>query len=226
MQERQYYREIRKLYRLWLNDWLPQIGRAIGRKLDAASDWLGPLFEKMAADFAVRVKRFAVAIKKRANNISSLATLEPSEDTTINMTAAPWETDARILEDIEDFSSENADLITNIGNQTARRIKTVVVDALKEGVSTTTLKKQIAKIDKAFGQNRARLIARDQIGKLQSQITRTRAQRADKKKYEWMSMMDGRERKEHHNLDGEIRTWDQSPRPGEPIACRCVAIVI
>jgi SPP1 gp7 family putative phage head morphogenesis protein len=224
LNEREYFREIRKLYRQWLNDWLVKIGQAIGMKLDAPSDWLGPLFANMASDFAVRVKRFSISIKKRANGISALATLQPSDDTIVDLSVNPWEFDMNVSNDIQDFVSENVALITNIGNQTTQRMQTLVVDALKNGTTPNKLKKQIMQVDRVFGKNRARLIARDQMGKLQSQITRGRAERAGVEKYEWMTAGDHRVRSKHKALDGEERTWKQEPTPGSEIQCRCVAI--
>lgn len=42
-------------------------------------------------------------------------------------------------------------------------------------------------------------------------------------KYVWVTPGDDKVRPEHEILDGEIRTWYDSPRPGEEYGCRCHA---
>lgn len=42
-------------------------------------------------------------------------------------------------------------------------------------------------------------------------------------KYVWVTLGDDKVRPEHEILDGEIRTWYDSPRPGEEYGCRCHA---
>lgn len=224
--ERRYYRQIRALYTGWLNDWLPRIGQSIGLKLDAASDWLGPLFAEMASDFAKRVERFKISIKAKGKDIAALTQLAPSDDVFVNMAVQPWNTEPAILDEIEDFAAENAALITNIGNVTTQRIQAATVNAIKTGQSSTALKKAILKIDNDLGKNRARLIARDQIGKLQGQISRTRSEAAGITEYEWMTAGDERVRSSHKALDGTVRKWSESPIPGSEISCRCTNIPV
>jgi SPP1 gp7 family putative phage head morphogenesis protein len=90
-------------------------------------------------------------------------------------------------------------------------------------------------------QRHARLIARDQIGKLNGQVTQTTQRLAGVTEYVWVTSDDERVRgtpggrypkakPSHFALDGETFRWDQPPmsgpgtqrrNPGEPIQCRC-----
>ena len=42
-------------------------------------------------------------------------------------------------------------------------------------------------------------------------------------KYVWATVGDDKVRPEHEALDGEVRTWYDTPRPGEEYGCRCHA---
>jgi SPP1 gp7 family putative phage head morphogenesis protein len=74
--------------------------------------------------------------------------------------------------------------------------------------------------------NRAKLIARDQVGKLNGQLNKTRQKAAGFDKYEWQTMQDKRVRPKHQALNGTIRTWGEGIEPGFEVACRCSAIPV
>lgn len=143
---------------------------------------------------------------------------------------------------VEGFASENAALITGINDRIASEVETVVTRGLQSG----TLPGDIAdELDQrfAFGEKRARLIARDQIGKLNGQINAARQQELGVTRFIWRTVNDERVRgapggkypsadPSHDDLDGKIFEYanpppshhDGSPGlPGEPIECRCYA---
>ena len=75
-------------------------------------------------------------------------------------------------------------------------------------------------------QKRAKLIARDQIGNLNSAMTRQRQKALGVTHYIWRTWQDGRVRSRHREREGEVFSWDEPPQdghPGEPIHCRCTA---
>ncbi|WP_241971166.1 minor capsid protein [Actinobacillus lignieresii] len=55
---------------------------------------------------------------------------------------------------------------------------------------------------------RARLIARDQIGKLNARLTQLRQQQIGVKSYIWRTSLDERVRKWHKSREGERFDWD------------------
>ena len=84
----------------------------------------------------------------------------------------------------------------------------------------------------SVAQSRAELIARDQVLKLNGQITRERQQAAGIDEYIWTASGDERVREMHADLDGERFSWDDPPvtnedgdrnHPGEDYQCRCTA---
>jgi SPP1 gp7 family putative phage head morphogenesis protein len=79
----------------------------------------------------------------------------------------------------------------------------------------------------------ADLIARDQVTKLNADMTRMRHKAAGIKRFRWSTSRDERVRESHAALDGEEFSYDDLPEvdgekvmPGEPVCCRCVAIAI
>ncbi|MBF2051947.1 MAG: minor capsid protein [Candidatus Sericytochromatia bacterium] len=137
-----------------------------------------------------------------------------------------------IQRDVDRFARDSSLLIKDIGDKAARDIELLVQDAVYRGTMTSELTQQIEGIlsgimqdQKDKVQARAALIARDQIGKLNGNINRTRQETAGIKRYRWRTNMDGRQRPEHSARNGQIFSWDKPPadgHPGQPVRCRCV----
>ncbi len=89
--------------------------------------------------------------------------------------------------------------------------------------------------------NRARLIARDQIGKQHTALDRVRAKKLGASYYEWRSVSDSRVRTEHQlyhgkffredgrevDKDGKLKsggTNTKGEQPGDAVQCRCRAV--
>jgi SPP1 gp7 family putative phage head morphogenesis protein len=82
--------------------------------------------------------------------------------------------------------------------------------------------------------SRAELIARDQVLKLNAQITRSRQRAVGINQYQWVTSRDERVRETHVELDGTIQSWDSPPEvaegrfehPGGDFQCRCIAMPV
>ena len=130
--------------------------------------------------------------------------------------------------------AENLDLIKSVDQQTMQRIKQVLQEKIVGNVNRRELAKDLAEeIEKITGleKNRAMLIARDQIGKLNSRLTQYRQEHAGIEEYKWSTSHDRRVRPAHRQYDGQIYTWgSERPAPegppGTPIRCRCTAIPV
>lgn len=84
---------------------------------------------------------------------------------------------------------------------------------------------------------RARFVARDQVGKLQGELTGIRQQNLGVTRYRWRTARDERVRgnpggrypdakHSHHSREGQIFEWGKPPPdgpPGKAILCRCIA---
>lgn len=134
---------------------------------------------------------------------------------------------------LEQWVSENVDLIKTIPNQSLGKMKEIVYKNYMEGHTTTSIVKEL---QQQYGMDKrhARFIARDQVSKLNAKITKSQQQDAGVNHYKWSGCGDGRERDSHKALNGKIFSWDNPPEtergrrchPGEDYQCRCCAIPV
>lgn len=133
---------------------------------------------------------------------------------------------------IERFVAENVALITSIPDEYLGRVHQTVMRAWEQGAGRRAISEILAPLvdtDNSPIVKRARLIARDQIGKLTGQIQRYRQQQTGITHYIWRTMEDSRVRHNHAALDGQTFSWDAPPaeanynHPGGDFQCRCYA---
>jgi SPP1 gp7 family putative phage head morphogenesis protein len=135
--------------------------------------------------------------------------------------------------------SDNVDLISTIPNSSLGRMKELVYDNYIGGATTTDIISEIQR-EYSVSKSHARLIARDQTAKLNSQITRAQQKEAGIDSYVWTTWHDERVRECHASFDGTTFKWDDPPEiwystkkgivytgrhcnPGEDYQCRCRA---
>ena len=123
------------------------------------------------------------------------------------------------------FELQNINLIKSIPTQLHEKLRYKFVEAVQKGKRWETLVDEVQELGQVT-RNRARLIARDQIGKLNGQLTQIRQEEIGVKQYIWRTSLDERVRKLHVHREGETFDWANPPddgHPGEPIRCRCYA---
>lgn len=134
--------------------------------------------------------------------------------------------DKRLPPLIDAFVDANVGLVKDIGDRVAARVESEVLRAVQDGSLHGDIAGQIEKI--GFGEERAKLIARDQVGKLYGQINATRQGELGIQKFIWRSSGDERVRDLHEELDGQEFSYAEGGHPteglpGEPVLCRCWA---
>lgn len=139
----------------------------------------------------------------------------------INLTVyEPW------LNDMLDvWTGENTRLIKTVKSEYLGEVERIVRQGWLEGIPGRQVSKEIQKRFE-LSNGRAQRIARDQIGKLNGQISERRQTDAGIEEYEWLTSRDARVRDEHSAREGKIFRWDNPPKDGHPgreINCRCVA---
>lgn len=123
------------------------------------------------------------------------------------------------------WEAENIKLIKSIPSQYLDQLHGKIVAAVRAGVPS----KDLANVVRAtfdIPRRRAKLVARDQIGKLNGQLTMERQKNIGVTHYVWRTSLDERVREEHRHREGEKFSWDSPPEdghPGNPINCRCSA---
>lgn len=113
------------------------------------------------------------------------------------------------------FAQENAALIRSIPEQLLKDVEGVAYRGMTGGATIRDLQRDIEarfKVSRA----RARLIARDQTGKLNAQLTEIRQKRVGVTEFVWNTAGDERVRDSHRVLDGKICKWDDPTVYREP----------
>lgn len=150
----------------------------------------------------------------------------------------PW-----LEPEVKLFVAQNSSLIQSLPTEGLADIEQLVFRESQRGLSPQQMR---AKINEQFDvtENRARLIARDQVGKFNGQLTKLRQENLGIDEYTWRTSEDGRVRSfsnsdgysDHKHLDGKIFKWSDPPvtvfkgkragernHPGQDIQCRCHA---
>jgi SPP1 gp7 family putative phage head morphogenesis protein len=167
---------------------------------------------------AERIAAFAAGIE-RFNRAQFHAVLRSAYGVDI-FKAEPW-----LNEVLRAWEAENIKLIKSIPKQALDRMHGRIVAAVRSGTPTAKLTEWI-RDEYGVTRNRADLIARDQVGKLNGQLTEERQTGIGVEEYKWRGSLDERERDEHVEREGQTFSWKEPPsdgNPGEPIQCRCWA---
>ena len=130
-----------------------------------------------------------------------------------------------LKEKLVSFESKNLRLIKDVDEQYLRQVEGKVVDAVRRGVRHEEFA-DIIEDRLGVAQSRAKLIARDQIGSLNGELTSQRHQELGVSRFMWMTADDERVRDLHDLLGEQIFEYSDPPSegvPGQPINCRCWA---
>lgn len=124
------------------------------------------------------------------------------------------------------WAIQNTQLISSIPDQFLGRVETTVSSALSAGRRAEDVSAELQatyELPKA----RADLIARDQVAKLNGNLTMLRQNQIGIEEYTWRTVGDERVRESHREKDGQIFRWDDPPadtgHPGDDFQCRCYA---
>lgn len=131
---------------------------------------------------------------------------------------------------LTNWSRNNSLLIKDIPFKTSNQIAEATREALVNGTNQKDVTDQIYEImsDRTdVSDSRARLIARDQVSKLNGNLTQERQTDLGVSGYIWRTVGDERVRDTHESNDGQLFSWDNPPaetgHPGEDYQCRCWA---
>ncbi len=123
---------------------------------------------------------------------------------------------------------DNVDLIKGMSDEEMAKIRRQLILEISGTDDAATMTGNLAdSIEDITGdeENRAVLIAVDQMGKQNAQITRYRQMHAGIEEFRWSTAKDGRVRPSDREREGNVYRWDDPPDgelPGEPIRCRCI----
>lgn len=137
------------------------------------------------------------------------------------LSSEPW-----LKDQLSSFVISNTKLIQSIPDRTLQEIEGIAF----RGISTGTRAEELAaEIEDRFSvsDSRARLIARDQVAKLNGQLDQLRQTNVGVEQYTWRTSLDERVRDSHREKEGKVFDWNDPPadtgHPGEDFQCRCYA---
>lgn len=119
-------------------------------------------------------------------------------------------------------------LIKSLPEEAADRVQRLALTARLGGARIDDLTRQIAETGQVTV-GRARLIARTEVARTATELTRARAERAGSTHYVWRTVRDSDVRSSHRALEGTVHAWDDPPESDPPIRahpgqiwnCRC-----
>lgn len=132
---------------------------------------------------------------------------------------------------LDAFRDRNVNLIKSLQGDELDSITKLLGEAETGGWDSDELRSEIKK-EFSVSESKADLLARDQVLKLNGQITKTQHENAGITHYIWTTSNDERVRPAHENLDGTKQAWANPPvisedgrtgHPGDDYQCRCTA---
>jgi SPP1 gp7 family putative phage head morphogenesis protein len=129
----------------------------------------------------------------------------------------PWLDDA-----IGIWSTNNFRLVKSLSDEYIKKLNNTVLEGVSAGRPWDDIMKDVRKMDKNMTRSRARLLARDQVGKLNGQLTKRRNQEAGVSLYDWLTAGDERVRPvdprlqastsvpNHRLMSGTTNKWDDA----------------
>lgn len=214
------------------SDVLPTAEAEIARQRSAMTqDALGEFVFEGLKQLAVRLGVIAEGMVGRILRLESERHTKKwlaSVRSTIGIDLAAVVSQEDLAEYLTTAAARNASLIKSLGDDAIKRVEQATYQAILQGQTAAQLRKRMTE---EFGvlDSRAKLIARDQVSKLTSDLNRRRHEQAGVTSYVWMSSRDERVRERHRALDGKEYKYgeptgaEQGLPPGQPIQCRCVA---
>lgn len=131
---------------------------------------------------------------------------------------------------LDQWVKNNVSYIQSIPQTSFRVMEKTVIDSFRQGKTMKSISNEIQHTFRV-NKGKARLLARDQMGTLNSQITQKQHQDAGVTEYYWRTCKDQRVRDSHRHLEGKRFRYDSPPltgsgrrcNPGRDYQCRCYA---
>lgn len=200
---------------------------------DAIGDWLGNLVDRVQKKVKEKLTPLA-AIRKTFQQVNKFVSTQMTETVESLFGSKPRQfNNTRQFEMIQTiWTSQNLELVKSIDTQIMDKIRFMMSQRIIHAAEKPELKEQLIQEIQDLAnvtRNRAALIAADQVGKLNSQLTQYRQVNAGIKEYIWNTRKDNRVRPAHASREGKKYKWSEPPsdgHPGWPIRCRCTALPV
>lgn len=116
--------------------------------------------------------------------------------------------------DIEVQIEENANLIKTLPTDVAKKVTKDISDMALKGMRASEIANVIREQTDKHSRASAKLIARTEVSKTTTALTKARCDNLDLRWYVWRTMEDGdRVRKSHRIMEGVLVNWNEPPSP-------------
>jgi SPP1 gp7 family putative phage head morphogenesis protein len=241
--ERSYKRQLSEINKIFYNkvkeNIIPRLANLVAQarslrpdsidsRLDATwVDQLKELIDSTYFDFIsiISLNKISKITVEQAEKISLMNKQQFVKTIQSSLSVNPIIQESYLETQLKIFQNQNIDLITKLGIDQKERVRQILYFNLSQGNGIEKIKQELINAE-SIGENRARLIARDQTNKFNGQLTQLRQQELGITSYVWTTAQDERVRPTHKVLDGETFTWEKGPKighPGNEINCRCIA---
>lgn len=154
----------------------------------AALQAVGATFATEA--FQQQARRIAVGTVSMADAESTQAFLK-SVNSAVGVDLSNMIQSEGLTDYIEASISQNINLISSVRDQYLAQVQSAVLEGMRAGDAPTSIAKRIQE-ESGVSRRRAKLIARDQVAKLNSDITERRQEAAGVTHYRWVTSKDQR----------------------------------
>lgn len=134
--------------------------------------------------------------------------------------------DPALLPKLKGFARANSQKIKSLEESVWPEIERLVLQETELGTRVEDIQ---AQIQERFNvtRSRAELLARDQTGKLNGDLSKLRQVEIGVQEYRWHTVEDDRVRATHRSKNNKVFRWDTPPpgtgHPGNDFQCRCFA---
>lgn len=142
---------------------------------------------------------------------------------------------------VNELVAENAKLITSIPEKVRESVNSEIAEMQRQGLRPEEIAKYIQGIIPKLTRTHADLIARTEISKAATALTRARSEDLGINWYQWATAEDQRVRPSHRRMDKVLVNWNEAPNPegldgirstlghyhaGNAPNCRCDALPV
>ena len=195
-----------------------------------------PVFQRAARQLAGRM----VAEAAHANEKSWRAAAMKSTRAREIYAALQAEIDAGHLRaELDRLAVRNAELISSVPADIAQRITKRAAELQQKGSRPAEIERDMRLWAPELAKSRVRCIARTELSRAETDLTRERSERIGIDWYQWETSEDQRVRPSHRNMDHVLVAWNDPPAPealigvkstlghyhaGQAPNCRCPAL--
>lgn len=141
----------------------------------------------------------------------------------------------------QEITARNAKLISSVPKDVAKKLTALAADMRKRGARQHEIEAALKVMAPQLAESRIRLIARTEVSRAETDLTRFRAEKLGLEWYQWQTAEDQRVRPSHANMDLVLVAWDDAPQPEKLIGekstlgkyhagscpnCRCLCLPV